>query len=173
MNLIPKMMDALGLKVGELFKVKIQGRETGVVFWFTGKELMYGVPGKFAVNAAGEKTLMYGHASNQTIAYILYGEYEVIKLPQVPENKENFSCVKSSSGPECPQCPQEAWVPKIGENYWCVKPSSDPDYPQTELVTLDHTVFSLFNLASGNHFQTQDDAEAKKRSFVKKLIKCI
>lgn len=83
-----------------------------------------------------------GYASNQTLVSIVNGEYEIVKLP---------------------------WVPRIGETYWCVKPSSDPDYPQTALVTMNYSVFSLFNLIFGNYFQTQEEAEAKKVPFVKSL----
>lgn len=83
-----------------------------------------------------------GYASKQTLVSILDGEYEVVKLP---------------------------WVPKIGENYWCVKPSSDPDYPQTALVTMNYSIFTLFNLIFGNYFQTQDEAEERKKYFVENL----
>lgn len=143
MNYIPKLMEAMGLKEGERFKVKIQGRETDVVFWFTDKDLLFDAPDKIAVNCVtGVKTSVCGHASHQTLANILYGEYEVVKLP---------------------------WVPKIGENYWCVKPSSDPDYPQTALVTMNYSIFTLFNLIFGNYFQTQDEAEEHKKYFVENL----
>jgi len=104
--------------------------------------LLFDSPDKITVNGTGEKTCLCGHASHQTLANILYGEYEVIKLP---------------------------WMPRIGETYWCVKPSSDPDYPQTALVTMNYSVFSLFNLIFGNYFQTQDEAEAKKKYFVENL----
>ena len=83
-----------------------------------------------------------GYASNQTLVSIVNGEYEIVKLP---------------------------WVPKIGETYWCVKPSSDPDYPQTALVTMNYSIFTLFNLIFGNYFQTQDEAEEHKKYFVENL----
>lgn len=83
-----------------------------------------------------------GYASNQTLVSIVNGEYEIVKLP---------------------------WVPKIGETYWCVKPSSDPNYPQTALVTMNHSVFSLFNLIHHNYYPSQELAEANKVEFVKEL----
>ena len=132
MNLIPKLMEALELKEGERFKVKIQGRATDVEYWFTDSELWFDEPGKLDTN-------LVERASTQTISSIVRGEYEVIKLP---------------------------WVPKIGDYYWCVKPSSNPDYPQTTLVTMNYSVFSLFNLIFGNYFQTQDQAEEHKNNFI-------
>ncbi len=83
-----------------------------------------------------------GYASNQTLVSIVNGEYEIVKLP---------------------------WVPKIGETYWCVKPSSDPNYPQTALVTMNYSVFSLFNLIHHNYYPSQELAEANKVGFVKEL----
>lgn len=83
-----------------------------------------------------------GYASNQTLVSIVNGEYEIVKLP---------------------------WVPRIGETYWCVKPSSDPDHPQTALVTMNYSIFTLFNLIFGNCFQTQEEAEEHKKYFVKNL----
>ena len=140
MNYIPKLMEAMGLKEGERFKVKIQGRATDVVFWFTDKDLLFDDPDKIAVN--GVKTSVCGHASQQTLANILYGEYEVVKLP---------------------------WVPRIGQDYWCVLPSCDPDYPRTALVTMNKSLFSMINLYFGNFYETQEEAEADKKRFIKEL----
>ena len=132
-NLIPDIMKLLGLQMGELFHVVIDGVENKLVsFYFTDHELMY------LASSDNEPRL----ASDRTIIGLIYGGYEVKKLP---------------------------WVPKIGEEYWCVLPLSDPDYPKTALVTMTKSVFSLFNLIHHNYFRTQDEAEAGKVEYVKRL----
>lgn len=131
-NLIPGIMRLLGLQMNEMFHIVISGEENKLIsFYFTDHELMY-------VASDGEPKL----ASDRTIVGLIYGGYEVKKLP---------------------------WVPKIGEEYWCVLPSSEPDYPKTALVTMNKSVFSLLNLIHHNYFQTQDEAEADKKRFVKAL----
>lgn len=115
---------------------------------------------QFKVKVGGEETtatfwfvedgLMYdvpddkftGYASKQTLVSILDGEYEVVKLP---------------------------WVPRIGQDYWCVLPSCDPDYPRTALVTMNKSLFSMINLYFGNFYETQEEAEADKKRFIKEL----
>ena len=87
-----------------------------------------------------------GYASKQTLVSILNGEYEVVKLP---------------------------WFPKIGEGYWCVLPSCDPEYPRTALVAMNKSVFSMINLHLGNYYQTQEEAEADKKRFIKALKDCM
>ena len=134
MNYIPKVAEAMGLKIGEQFKVKVGGEETAAMFWFVEDGLKYSV-----IKGVEGYT---GYASNQTLVSIVNGEYEIVKLP---------------------------WVPKIGETYWCVKPSSDPNYPQTALVTMNYSVFSLFNLIHHNYYPSQELAEANKVEFVKEL----
>ncbi len=132
-NLLPEIMKLLGLTEGERFHVIIDKVENKMAtFYFADNNLVYVIPND------NEPRL----ASDRTIIGLIYGGYEVKKLP---------------------------WVPKIGETYWCVKPSSDPNYPQTALVTMNYSVFSLFNLIHHNCFKTEDDAEANKMDFVKEL----
>lgn len=132
-NLIPDIMKLLGLQMGEMFHVVIDGVENKLVsFYFTDHELMY------LASSDNEPRL----ASDRTIIGLIYGGYEVKKLP---------------------------WIPKVGEEYWCVLPLSDPDYPKTALVTMTKSVFSLLNLINHNYFRTQDEAEAGKVEYVKRL----
>ncbi len=142
MNVIPKMAEALGLKIGERFKLNVSGKISDAEFFFTEEELLYYLSGKVSLAYANGKDPFEGHASNQTVVSILNGEYEIVKLP---------------------------WIPQIGEEYWCVLPSSDPDHPRTSLMSMNKSVFSLFNLIHHNYFKTEDDAEANKDAFVKKL----
>lgn len=142
MNVIPKMAEALGLKIGERFKLNVSGKISDAEFFFTEEELLYYLPGRVSIAYANGKDPFEGHASNQTIVSILNGEYEIVKLP---------------------------WFPKIGEEYWCVLPSSDPDNPRTALVSMNKSVFSLFNLIHHNYFETQDEAERQKVELVKGL----
>ena len=132
-NLLPDIMKLLGLQMGELFHVVIDGVENKLVsFYFTDHELMY------LASSDNEPRL----ASDRTIIGLIYGGYEVKKLP---------------------------WIPKVGEEYWCVLPLSDPDYPKTALVTMTKSVFSLLNLINHNYFRTQDEAEAGKVEYIKRL----
>ncbi|MBO5604347.1 MAG: hypothetical protein J5915_03070 [Acidaminococcaceae bacterium] len=132
-NLIPEIMKLLGLQMGELFHVVIDGVENKLVsFYFNDHELMY------LASSDNEPRL----ASDRTVIGLIYGGYEVKKLP---------------------------WEPKIGEDYWCVLPSSDPDHPRTSLMSMNKSVFSLLNLINHNYFRTQDEAEANKMDFVKEL----
>ena len=132
-NLLPDIMKLLGLQMGELFHVVIDGVENKLVsFYFTDHELMY------LASSDNEPRL----ASDRTIIGLIYGGYEVKKLP---------------------------WIPKVGEEYWCVFPLSDPDYPKTALVTMTKSVFSLLNLINHNYFRTQDEAEAGKVEYIKRL----
>ena len=142
MNVIPKMAEALGLKIGERFKLNVSGKISDAEFFFTEEELLYYLPGRVSIAYANGKDPFEGHASNQTIVSILNGEYEIVKLP---------------------------WVPKIGEDYWCVLPSSDPDHPRTSLMSMNKSVFSMINLHLGNYYQTQEEAEADKNRFIKEL----
>lgn len=142
MNVIKKMAEALGLKLGEHFKLNVCGRITDAEFFFTEEELLYYLPGRVSIAYANGKDPFEGHASNQTIVSILNGEYEIVKLK---------------------------WVPQIGEEYWCVLPSSDPDCPRTALVSMNKSIFSLFNLIHHNYFKTQDEAEGQKVEFVNGL----
>lgn len=132
-NLLPDIMKLLGLQMGELFHVVIDGVENELVsFYFTDHELMY------LASSDNEPRL----ASDRTIIGLIYGGYEVKKLP---------------------------WIPKVGEEYWCVLPLSGPDYPKTALVTMTKSVFSLLNLINHNYFRTQDEAEAGKVEYIKRL----
>ena len=132
-NLIPDIMKLLGLQIGELFHVVIDGVENKLVsFYFNDHELMY------LASSDNEPRL----SSDRTVIGLIYGGYEVKKLP---------------------------WIPKVGEEYWCVLPLSDLDYPKTALVTMTKSVFSLFNLIHHNYFRTQDEAEAGKVEYVKRL----
>ena len=132
-NLLPDIMKLLGLQMGELLHVVIDGVENKLVsFYFTDHELMY------LASSDNEPRL----ASDRTIIGLIYGGYEVKKLP---------------------------WIPKVGEEYWCVLPLSDPDYPKTALVTMTKSVFSLLNLINHNYFRTQDEAEAGKVEYIKRL----
>lgn len=132
-NLIPDITKLLGLQMGELFHVVIDGVENKLVsFYFNDHELMY------LASSDNEPRL----ASDRTIIGLIYGGYEVKKLP---------------------------WEPKVGEEYWCVIPQSGSDYPETALVTMNKSVLSLLNLAHHNYFRTRDEAEANKMDFVKEL----
>ena len=132
-NLIPDIMKLLGLQMGELFHVVIDGVENKLVsFYFNDHELMY------LASSDNEPRL----ASDRTVIGLIYGGYEVKKLP---------------------------WEPKIGQDYWCVIPQSEPDEPKTALVTMNNSVWSLINLIHHNYFRTQDEAEANKMDFVKEL----
>ena len=126
-------MKLLGLTEGERFHVIINNVENKMAtFYFEDDYLVYVIPND------NEPRL----ASDRTIIGLIYGGYEVKKLP---------------------------WVPKVGEEYWCVLPLSDPDYPKTALVTMTKSVFSLFNLIHHNYFRTQDEAEAGKVEYVQRL----
>lgn len=132
-NLIPEIMKLLGLQMGEMFHVVIDGVENKLVsFYFTDHELMY------LASSDNEPRL----ASDRTVIGLIYGGYEVKKLP---------------------------WIPKVGEEYWCVVPQSGSDYPETALVTMNKSVLSLLNLAHHNYFRTQDEVEAGKVEYVKRL----
>lgn len=132
-NLLPEIMKLLGLTEGERFHVIIGKVENKMAtFYFADNDLVYVIPNDNEPRPASEKTIIG----------LIYGGYEVKKLP---------------------------WVPKVGEEYWCVLPSSDSDYPKTALVTMTKSVFSLLNLIHHNYFQTQDEAEAGKVEYVKRL----
>lgn len=133
-NLIPDITKWLGLQMGELFHVVIDGVENKLVsFYFNDHELMY------LAFSENEPRL----ASDRTVIGLIYGGYEVKKLP---------------------------WIPKFGEEYWCVMPSSDPDYPKTVLVTnTKNSIFHLLNLVHHNYFPSQEECEKHKVEFVKEL----
>lgn len=137
-NLLPEIMKLLGLTEGERFHVIINKVENKMAtFYFTDNNLVYVIP-----NNDDEPLL----ASDRTVIGLIYGGYEVKKLP---------------------------WVPRIGQDYWCVIPSSDPDYPRTALVTMNKSLFSMINLHLGNFYQTQEEAEADKNRFIKELKECL
>lgn len=132
-NLLPEIMKLLGLTEGERFHVIINKIENKMAtFYFEGNDLVYVIPND------NEPRL----ASDRTVIGLIYGGYEVKKLP---------------------------WEPKIGEDYWCVVPQSGSDYPETALVTMNKSVLSLLNLAHHNYYRTRDEAEANKMDFVKEL----
>ena len=136
-NLLPEIMKLLGLTEGERFHVIINKVENKMAtFYFTDNNLVYVIPNN-------DEPLL---ASDRTVIGLIYGGYEVKKLP---------------------------WVPRIGQDYWCVIPSSDPDYPKTALVTMNKSLFSMINLHLGNFYQTQEEAEADKKRFVKALKECL
>ena len=114
-NLIPDIMKLLGLQMGELFHVVIDGVENKLVsFYFNDHELMY------LASSDNEPRL----ASDRTVIGLIYGGYEVKKLP---------------------------WIPKVGEEYWCVIPQSEPDYPKTALATMNNSVWSLPTTITTGH----------------------
>lgn len=132
-NLIPDIMKLLGLQMGELFHVVINGCENKLAtYYFEDDGLVYVIPNDNEPRPASDKTIIG----------LIYGGYEVKKLP---------------------------WVPRIGQDYWCVIPSSDPDYPRTALVTMNKSLFSMINLYFGNFYETQEEAEADKNRFIKEL----
>ena len=136
-NLLPEIMKLLGLTEWERFHVIINKVENKMAtFYFADNNLVYVIPNN------DEPRL----ASDSTVIGLIYGGYEVKKLP---------------------------WVPRIGQDYWYVIPSSDPDYPRTGLVTMNKSLFSMINLHLGNFYQTQEEAEADKKRFVKALKECL
>ena len=136
-NLLPEIMKLLGLTEGERFHVIINKVENKMAtFYFTDNNLVYVIPNN-------DEPLL---ASDRTVIGLIYGGYEVKKLP---------------------------WVPRIGQDYWCLQPSSDPDYPRTVLVTMNKSLFSMINLHLGNFYQTQEEAEADKNRFIKELKECL
>ena len=71
-NLIPDIMKLLGLQMGEMFHVVIDGVEIKLVsFYFNDHELMY------LASSDNEPRL----ASDRTVIGLIYGWYEVKKLP--------------------------------------------------------------------------------------------
>ena len=88
MNVIPKMAEALGLKIGERFKLNVFGKISDAEFFFTEEELLYHLPGKVSLAYANGKDPFEGHASNQTVVSILNGEYEIVKVNVEEGNTE-------------------------------------------------------------------------------------
>lgn len=137
MNLIPIMAKHLGLKVGEKFKIKVNNHlNERVTFWFTENSLMCDV----ACYSGDLRDVQY--ASYQTIANLVFGDYEVVKIP---------------------------WIPAMGEHYWYVMLTSETDYPQTTYGQRKDNVISLLNLIHHNYFKTQEEAEKNKYEVIKNL----
>ncbi|MBR1494295.1 MAG: hypothetical protein IJ601_04535 [Acidaminococcaceae bacterium] len=132
--LMPVLAKHLGLELGERFRIRIDGHVNELTeFWFTEKDLLYNTPpDKKGISGVRP-------ASDQTVAGLLHGNYEVVKLN---------------------------WTPKLGEHYWYVTLTSDTNYPQTAYGEMRENVLGLLNLIHGNYFKTQEEAEAKKREFV-------
>lgn len=136
-NLMPELAKLLGVELGERFRVKVDGHLNNLTeFWFTADNLVYELP----PDREGKRALH--PASENTITFLLYGNYEVVKRP---------------------------WVPKIGESYWYVMLISDINRPQTTYGEMKANLFSLVNLIHGNYFRTQEEAEAAKWDFIKQL----
>lgn len=90
-NLIPEIMKLLGLQMGEMFHVVIDGVENKLVsFYFNDHELMY------LASSDNEPRL----ASDRTIIGLIYGGYEVKKLSWIPKVGEEYWCVIPQSTPE-------------------------------------------------------------------------
>lgn len=134
---MPELAKLLGVERGERFLIKVDGHLNNLTeFWFTADNLVYELP----PDREGKRALH--PASENTITCLLYGNYEVVKLP---------------------------WVPKIGEPYWYVMLVSEVDRPQTTYGEMKGNLFSLLNLIHGNYFRTQEEAEAAKKNFANEL----
>ena len=141
MNLIPIMAEHLGLKIGEKFKIKVDNQlNEKVTFWFTEDSLMYDVA--YCSSDLRDVQCWMLNASYQTIANLVLGDYEVVKIP---------------------------WIPAMGEHYWYVMLTSETDYPQTTYGQRKDNVISLLNLIHHNYFKTQEEAEKNKYEVIKNL----
>lgn len=79
MNLIPKIVEMLGVEIGERFEIDGTDRDSGIYYYFTETELIQHIPVRTP-----------DYAQYRMLADLIMGDKKIIKLPFEPKDGERY-----------------------------------------------------------------------------------